>query len=61
MRAMTRDDWRARREATGLSMREVARRIGMNPGVLSMIETKRMVPTASEAEAILRALREATK
>ena len=58
---MKQDDWRERRELTGLSLREVAKRIGMNPGVLSMIETKRMVPTATEAEAILRVLREATK
>jgi hypothetical protein len=31
----------------------------MNKGTLSMIERRRMVPTAAEAEAILRVLREA--
>jgi len=46
-------DWRALREATGLSLREVARRTGINPGVLSQIETRRMFPEPREAAALL--------
>lgn len=45
---------------TGLSLREVARRASINQGVLSMIERQRMVPTAKEAEAIVRVLKDAT-
>ena len=52
-------DWRSRREASGLSLREVARRASINPAILSMIETRRMMPTAAEAEAILRVLEDA--
>ena len=53
------DGWRARREATGLGLNEVARRAKVNQSYLSMIEHGRMVPTAAEAEAILRVLTEA--
>jgi len=49
-------DWREQREQRGLTLSEVARRAGLNKGDLSRIETKRLVPTADEARAILRAL-----
>jgi len=48
--------WRTRRETSGLTLSEAARRAGLNKGVLSMIETGRMVPTPAEAEAILAVL-----
>jgi transcriptional regulator with XRE-family HTH domain len=38
--------WRAMREASGLSLREVSRRTGINPGRLSSIERG---PTDEEA------------
>ena len=45
-------DWRAWREATGLSLPEAARRAGINKGTLSMIENRRMVPEPREATAL---------
>ena len=36
--AQTSTPWKQMRETTGLSLREVARRTGINPGVLSVIE-----------------------
>ena len=48
--------WRTRREATPLGLSELARQANINKGVLSMIETGRMVPTPAEAEAILAVL-----
>ena len=53
--------WRGRRQATGLSLSELARRAGLNKGTLSMIETGRMVPTPDEARLILRVIEEAGK
>ena len=47
--------WRPLRESLGLSLREVARRTGINPGRLSIIE--RGVPASpDEAERLRRAL-----
>ena len=43
------------RLAAGLSLREVARRTGVNPGRLSIIE-RGVPPTTEEAAAILAAL-----
>lgn len=51
--------YRARREALTdppLALNELARRIGMSGGILSLIERGRMVPTVAESEAILQAL-----
>jgi transcriptional regulator with XRE-family HTH domain len=44
--------WKALREATGLSQREIARRTGINSGRLSVIE-RGLIPTPEE-EARLR-------
>lgn len=41
--------WKALREATGLSQREIARRTGINSGRLSVIE-RGLVPTPAEQE-----------
>ena len=43
--------WRSLRQATGLSLREVARRTGINPGRLSVIE-RGLIPTEDEARLI---------
>jgi transcriptional regulator with XRE-family HTH domain len=40
--------WKALREATGLSLREIARRADINPGRLSTIE-RGLIPTDEEA------------
>ena len=40
--------WKALRESTGLSQREIARRTGINSGRLSVIE-RGLVPTDEEA------------
>jgi transcriptional regulator with XRE-family HTH domain len=45
------------RLAAGLSLREVSRRSGINPGRLSIIE-RGVSPTDAEASAILAALRQ---
>ena len=48
--------YRARRETftdPPLALNELARRIGMSGGILSLIERGRMIPTVAEAEAIL--------
>lgn len=47
-------DWRALRVASGLSLREVCKQTGMNPAILSHIETRRMFPEPREAAALLR-------
>ena len=47
------------RLAAGLSLREVARRSGVNPGRLSIIE-RGVSPSPEEAAKILAALREPT-
>ena len=52
-------DWRARRIAAGLSLPEAARRAGINKGVLSMIENRRMVPEPREVEALVDVYRDA--
>ena len=52
-------DWRRLRLATGMSLAELAKLSGVHKPVISQIETGRMVPTAAEAAAILRALGEA--
>jgi transcriptional regulator with XRE-family HTH domain len=40
--------WKALREATGLSQREISRRTGINSGRLSVIE-RGLIPTDDEA------------
>lgn len=40
--------WKALRESTGLSLREIARRTDINPGRLSVIE-RGLIPTEDEA------------
>ena len=47
-------DWRALREASGLSLKEVARTTGIHQATLSHIETRRMLPEPREAAALLR-------
>lgn len=55
--------WKALREATGLSQREIARRTGINSGRLSVIE-RGLVPSESEAaklrEVLVKAMGEIT-
>lgn len=41
--------WKALRESTGLSLREIARRTSINPGRLSVIE-RGLIPTEEEAQ-----------
>lgn len=50
--------WKAMRESTGLSQREIARRSGINSGRLSVIE-RGLIPTADEAAILRRVLVEA--
>ena len=40
--------WKALRDASGLSQREIERRAGMKPGRLSVIE-RGLIPTEAEA------------
>ena len=47
---------RAAREAAGLSLRQLARRIGMSPGYVSDIETDRRVPALDTLDAIIAAV-----
>lgn len=47
--------WKALREATGLSQREIARRTGINSGRLSVIE-RGLIPTEEEAATLRRVL-----
>ena len=49
--------WKAMREATGLSQREIARRTGINSGRLSIIE-RGVTPTDDEAARLRRVLGE---
>jgi transcriptional regulator with XRE-family HTH domain len=48
---MAQQPWRALRETTGLSLREVGRRTGINSGRLSIIE-RGVTPTEDEARRI---------
>lgn len=50
--------WKALREATGLSQREIARRTGINSGRLSVIE-RGLVPKDEEAAILRKVLMEA--
>lgn len=50
--------WKALREATGLSQREIARRTGINSGRLSVIE-RGLIPTDDEAAKLRAVLVEA--
>lgn len=48
--------FKARRQALSdppLALNELARRIGMSGGILSLIERGRLLPTVDQAEAIL--------
>lgn len=47
--------WKALREATGLSQREIARRSGINSGRLSVIE-RGLIPNDEEAATLRRVL-----
>lgn len=44
------------RESRGLALREVARRTGIAPGALSLIETGHQLPTRDQARQLARAL-----
>lgn len=46
-------DWRAWREATGLSLPEAARRAGINKGILSDIENRERRVRPEWAEALI--------
>ncbi len=48
---MAKTPFRSMRESTGLSLREVSRRTGINPGRLSIIE-RGIEPTEYESDAI---------
>ena len=48
MTSPTLPPWKALREASGLSQREIERRVGMKPGRLSVIE-RGLIPTDAEA------------
>ena len=50
--------WKALREATGLSQREISRRTGINSGRLSVIE-RGLIPNDDEATTLRRVLVEA--
>lgn len=52
--------WKALREATGLSQREVGRRAGIGSGRMSVIE-RGLVPTEEEAATLRRVLLDAMK
>jgi len=54
---MGRVNWRTRRERSCLTLREVSRRSGINPGRLSIIE-RGVTPNADERARILAALAE---
>jgi len=54
---MSENPYRAMREATGMSLRELARRTGINPGRLSIVE-RGVEPTAGERDALNRELGE---
>jgi transcriptional regulator with XRE-family HTH domain len=60
-RTTDRHGWRTLRLSAGLGLREVANLAGIPAPYLSQIETGRMVPTAAEAAAILRAITAATR
>lgn len=52
---MTQTPWRAMRETTGLSQREISRRTGINSGRLSIIE-RGVEPTEEERRKLLAVL-----
>jgi transcriptional regulator with XRE-family HTH domain len=56
--SITLPPWRSLREAAGLSLREVARRTGINPGRLSTIE-RGLIPTEDERDGLRRVLADA--
>jgi transcriptional regulator with XRE-family HTH domain len=56
----TSTDYRAIRQSTGLTLREVARRANLNPGRVSVIE-RGLVPTPQEDAALMAVLREALR
>lgn len=43
----------------GISIRELARRSGIDKAILSMAENGRLIPSAAEYEAVMRVLRDA--
>ncbi len=51
--------WGPERVRLGLSMKELARRVGINHGTLSHIEGGRMVPTGDEWSRVMAVLRDA--
>ena len=55
---MSENPFRAMRVATGMSLRELARRTGINPGRLSIVE-RGVDPTANERELLNRELGDA--
>lgn len=58
MAQQTPPPWKALREATGLSMREISRRTGINSGRLSVIE-RGLIPSDDEAAKLRRVLMDA--
>lgn len=50
--------WGPQRVALGISMKELARRVGINHGTLSHIEGGRMVPTGEEWARVMAVLRD---
>lgn len=49
--------WGPERVALGLSIRELSRLSGINRGILSMVESGRIVPSGDEYQAVMAALR----
>lgn len=58
MNTSTIPPWKALRESTGLTQREVGRRAGINSGRMSVIE-RGLIPTEEESKALRRVLLEA--
>lgn len=53
--------WGNERVRAGLSLGELSRRVGINKGTLSYIESGRMVPTGEEFERVMAVLRDAER
>ena len=51
--------WGPQRVRLGISLAELSKRVGINKGTLSYLESGRMVPTAAEYERVLAVLRDA--
>jgi transcriptional regulator with XRE-family HTH domain len=51
--------WGPQRVALGISITELSRRVGINKGTLSHIESGRMVPTGAEWARVMAVLRDA--